>query len=164
MYCLKCGALEDKVIDSRLAKDGKSIRRRRECEGCGFRYTTYEVIEQVELRVVKKDGSSEPFDRGKVLGGMLKACEKRPVPAQVLEVAVEEIYQELANHFDRDVPTQVVGAKVMEHLHALDGVAYVRYASVYRRFQDVGEFIEEIQSFGRRAKRSAQQPELFDQR
>ena len=167
MYCLKCGALEDKVIDSRLAKDGKSIRRRRECEGCGFRYTTYEVIEQVELRVVKKDGSSEPFDRGKVLGGMLKACEKRPVPAELLEQAVEDMEQAvkelalLANHFDRDVPTQVVGAKVMEHLHALDGVAYVRYASVYRRFQDIGEFIDEIQSFGRRMKRNIQQPELF---
>ena len=161
MKCPYCGHLHDKVVDSRESREGEVIRRRRECLECGRRFTSYERVDEIPYMVVKKDGRRERFDRQKLIAGLLKACEKRPVPAQVLEVAVEEIYQELANHFDRDVPTQVVGAKVMEHLHALDGVAYVRYASVYRRFQDVGEFIEEIQSFGRRAKRSTQQPELF---
>lgn len=161
MYCSKCGSLEDKVIDSRLAKDGKSIRRRRECVDCGFRYTTYEEIERLELRVLKRNGSSEPFDRHKVIGGMLKACEKRPVSRADVERAAEEIVSELESSYDREISSQHLGAKVMEKLHSLDAVAYVRYASVYRQFQDIGEFIDEIQSLERRPKRSVLQTELF---
>jgi transcriptional repressor NrdR len=161
MYCSKCGALEDKVIDSRPAKDGKSIRRRRECVACAYRYTTYEQIEQTELRVVKRDGRSELFDRQKIVDGMLKACEKRPVSYSQIEEAVEEIVSSLEASLDREVPTHVVGARVMEHLHALDEIAYVRYASVYRQFEDLGEFIDEIQLLGNRPKRSAFQQELF---
>ena len=161
MYCSKCGALEDKVIDSRPAKDGKSIRRRRDCVACAYRYTTYEQIEQTELRVVKRDGRSELFDRQKVVDGMLKACEKRPVSYSQLEEAVDEIVSSLEASLDREVPTHVVGAKVMEHLHSLDEIAYVRYASVYRQFEDLGEFIDEIQLLGNRPKRSTLQQELF---
>ena len=161
MYCSKCGALEDKVIDSRPAKDGKSIRRRRECVACAYRYTTYEQIELTELRVVKRDGRSELFDRMKIVNGMLKACEKRPVTYAQIEEAVDEMVVSLEASMDREIPTHVIGAKVMEHLHALDEIAYVRYASVYRQFEDLGEFIDEIQLLGNRPKRSALQPELF---
>lgn len=163
MHCSKCGSLEDKVIDSRLSKDGRSIRRRRECVKCGHRFTTYEEIERAEMRVLKRDGSSELFEKRKVLAGMERACEKRPVSMQALENAVEEIIQELEQRFEREIPSSVIGAKVMEHLHALDEIAYVRYASVYRHFQDLGEFINEIQSLERRAKRSTHQQELFKQ-
>jgi transcriptional repressor NrdR len=161
MHCSKCGSLEDKVIDSRLSKDGRSIRRRRECVSCGHRFTTYEEIERAELRVLKRDGSSEPFEKRKVLAGMERACEKRPVSMHALENAVEEIIQELEQRFEREIPSSVIGAKVMEHLHALDEIAYVRYASVYRHFQDLGEFINEIQSLEHRPKRSTHQQELF---
>jgi transcriptional repressor NrdR len=161
MYCSKCGSLEDKVIDSRLSKDGRSIRRRRECVSCAQRFTTYEEIERADLRVLKRDGRSEPFDRHKLLSGMLKACEKRPVTRESLEKAAAEIIQSLEQDFARELPSHIVGAKVMDALHELDGVAYVRYASVYRSFQDIGEFIDEIQSLERRPKRSALQSELF---
>ncbi|MHA3770174.1 transcriptional regulator NrdR [Verrucomicrobiota bacterium sgz303538] len=161
MYCSKCGSLEDKVVDSRLSKDGRSIRRRRECVQCGHRFTTYEEIERAELRVLKRDGSSEPFDKQKVLRGMMKACEKRPVSAQTLERAVDEIIQELESDFEREIPSHIVGAKVMDHLHALDEIAYVRYASVYRHFHDISDFIDEIQSLEHRPKRSILQQDLF---
>lgn len=161
MHCSKCGSLEDKVIDSRLSKDGRSIRRRRECVGCEHRFTTYEEIERIGLRVVKRDGRSEPFDRTKLLGGMSKACEKRPVTHEVLEKAAEEIIQELEQDFQKEISSQAIGGKVMDRLHQLDEVAYVRYASIYRSFQDIGEFIDEIQALGRKHKRSALQPEFF---
>lgn len=161
MYCSKCGGIDDKVIDSRLSKDGKAIRRRRECIACGHRFTTYEEIERNELRVAKRDGRSEPLSKQKLLTGLIKACEKRPVSVEVLEKAADEILLELENEFHREVPSQVIGAKVMQRLHQLDEVAYVRYASVYRSFQDIGEFIEEIQQLERRPKRSSAQPELF---
>ena len=161
MYCPKCGGIEDKVVDSRLSKDGKAIRRRRECIGCNHRFTTYEEIERNDLRVAKRDGRSEPLSKQKLYAGMLKACEKRPVSAETLEKAADEIILEIGNEFHREVPSQVIGAKVMQRLHLVDEVAYVRYASVYRVFQDIGEFIEEIQELGRRTKRSALQPELF---
>lgn len=161
MHCSKCGSLEDKVIDSRLSKDGRSTRRRRECVGCGLRFTTYEEIERADLRVVKRDGRSELLNKQKLLGGMIKACEKRPVSVEVLEKAVAEIVLELETEFRREIPSHVIGAKVMEKLHALDEVAYVRYASVYRHFQDIGEFLETIQSLEHRQKRSQLQPELF---
>jgi transcriptional repressor NrdR len=161
MYCSKCGEIDDKVIDSRLSKDGKAIRRRRECIGCGHRFTTYEEIERNDLRVAKRDGRSEPLSKQKLLAGLIKACEKRPVSVEVLEQAADEILLELENEFHREVPSQVIGAKVMQRLHALDEVAYVRYASVYRSFQDIGEFIEEIQQLERRPRVSKLQPELF---
>jgi transcriptional repressor NrdR len=161
MYCSKCGSLEDKVIDSRLSKDGRAIRRRRECVDCRHRFTTYEEIERVDLRVTKRDGRSEPLSKQKLLGGMIKACEKRPVSVEVLEKAADEIIMELEAEFRRELPSNVIGAKVMEKLHQFDKVAYVRYASVYRHFQDIGEFLEEIQSLERRQKRSVLQPELF---
>lgn len=161
MYCNKCGSLEDKVIDSRLAKDGRSIRRRRECTDCGYRYTTYEEIERADMRVVKRDGRSEPFDRHKLLSGMVKACEKRPVSIETIELAAEEITRDLEANFSKEIPSHVIGARVMDKLHSIDGVAYVRYASVYRHFQDIGEFIEEIQALEKRPKKSALQPELF---
>ncbi|HEV7866311.1 MAG TPA: transcriptional regulator NrdR [Chthoniobacteraceae bacterium] len=161
MYCSKCGGIEDKVIDSRLAKDGKSIRRRRECMTCAHRFTTYEEVERTDLRVIKRDGRSELLSRQKLLGGMMKACEKRPVSVETLDKAAEEITQTLEAEFRREIPSHVIGAKVMDKLHQLDEVAYVRYASVYRHFQDIGEFIDAIQSLERQPKRSVLQPELF---
>ena len=162
MYCSKCGSLEDKVIDSRLAKDGRSIRRRRECIACEHRYTTYEEIERADLRVVKRDGRSEPFDRHKLHTGMLKACEKRPVSVEAIEVAAGEIIRDIEADFAKEIPSHVIGAKVMDKLHGLDAVAYVRYASVYRQFEDIGEFIDEIQALERRPRKSALQPEFFE--
>jgi transcriptional repressor NrdR len=161
MRCPKCGNLEDKVIDSRAAKAGAAIRRRRECLACQHRFTTYEEIERRDLRVIKRDGRHEPFDRQKLLSGMIKACEKRPVGYDALERAVEEIIQELEQAYDHEVPTNAIGIRVMERLHSMDEVAYIRYASVYRQFQDIGEFINEIESLGRKIKRNALQPDLF---
>src|SRR3989442_126012 len=161
MRCPKCGSVEDKVVDSRLSKDGFSIRRRRECVVCEHRFTTYEEIERADIRVIKRDGRGEPFDRHKLLSGIMKACEKRPISVEKLESTVEEIIHDLETHHPREVPSSVIGAKVMEKLHELDEVAYVRYASVYRHFQDIGEFINEIQSLGRRPKPNVLQPDLF---
>jgi transcriptional repressor NrdR len=160
MRCPKCGNLEDKVIDSRSAKMGAAIRRRRECLACQYRFTTYEEIERRDLRVIKRDGRHEPFDRKKLLSGMTKACEKRPVSYEAMERAAEEIIQELEQRYDYEVPTSAIGLRIMERLHALDEVAYIRYASVYRQFQDIGEFIHEIESLGRKTKKDAQQTEL----
>jgi transcriptional repressor NrdR len=148
------------VIDSRLSREGTSIRRRRECLACQTRYTTYEEIERVEIRVIKRDGRHEPFDRQKLMASITKACEKRPVGIEAVEAAVEEIIHDLAVSDEREVPSRLLGAKVMERLHAIDPIAYVRYASVYRQFEEVGDFIEEIQSLERRAKRSSAQPEF----
>lgn len=161
MYCSKCSSLEDKVIDSRLSKDGRSIRRRRECLNCGFRFTTYEEVERAELRVSKRDGRSEPFNKEKLLGGMIKACEKRPVGVVKLETVADEILANIEMEFRREVPSHVIGAKVMAALHDLDEVAYVRYASVYRHFQDIGEFIHEIQKLGKMPRKGGPQQELF---
>jgi len=162
MRCPKCGSLEDKVIDSRLSKDGASIRRRRECLDCETRYTTYEEIERVELRAIKRDGRHEPFERHKLLTSIVKACEKRPVGIEQIEQAVEDVLQELEAAQKKEIPTSTIGAKVMERLHTLDPIAYVRYASVYRQFQEIGDFIEEIQTFEKRAVKTAAQPELFN--
>lgn len=161
MHCPKCGGLEDKVIDSRLSKDGASIRRRRECLKCEHRFTTYEEIERADIRVIKRDGRGEPFDRHKLITGLTKACEKRPISIDSIEKSVEEIIQDLESNYPREINSNIIGAKVMEKLHALDEVAYVRYASVYRQFQDIGEFIDEIKSMERRPKSSVAQPELF---
>lgn len=163
MRCSKCGGLEDKVIDSRSSKDGLSIRRRRECLDCQHRFTTYEHIERVDLRVIKRDGRFEPFDREKLRGGLAKACEKRPISMAAIEQAAEEIMQDLASTFgNTEISTRVIGARVMEKLYSLDEVAYVRYASVYRQFQDIGEFIDEIKSLEARVKPNPLQNELFN--
>lgn len=146
MICPKCNTLEDKVIDSRLSREGHSIRRRRECLGCGTRFTTYEEIERIELLAVKRDGRREIFDRQKILSSFVKACEKRPVPLQTMEQLVETILQDLESLQRREIETKVIGDKVMEQLRQIDPIAYVRYASVYRCFQEVGEFINEIES------------------
>ena len=162
MRCPKCGSLEDKVIDSRLSKDGGSIRRRRECLDCETRYTTYEEIERIEMRAVKRDGRHEPFDRHKLQTSIVKACEKRPVGMELIEQTVEEVIQDLESEQKREIATRLIGAKVMEKLHEVDPIAYVRYASVYRQFQEIGDFIEEIQTYEKRASRSADQQELFN--
>ncbi|CAN5458033.1 transcriptional regulator NrdR [soil metagenome] len=162
MRCIKCGNLEDKVIDSRASKDGLAIRRRRECVACGCRFTTYEQLERNDLRVVKRNGIRERFDRDKLLSGLVKACEKRPVSIDTLEQATEEIAASLHTGTLREIPTQAIGPLVMEKLRGIDPVAYVRYASVYRQFQEVGEFIEEIATLERRPLGSDKlQPELF---
>lgn len=144
MKCPFCKSKKDKVIDSRSANEGAIIRRRRECLACGRRYTTYEKVEDIPFRVVKKDGSREPFDRGKILSGMVKACEKRPVATDALERVTNEIETKVTEMFDREVSTKFIGSLVMEALRKLDEVAYVRFASVYREFKDVSEFMEEL--------------------
>jgi len=131
-------------VDSRGSGDGVSIRRRRECLGCGKRFTTYEQIEEQALMVIKKDGRREPFDRNKLLAGLVKACEKRPVSMDDLEALVDGLERELSQEFEREVPSREVGERVMKRLHALDPVAYVRFASVYREFKDVEQFMREL--------------------
>ncbi|MGI5988061.1 transcriptional regulator NrdR [uncultured Oscillibacter sp.] len=144
MKCPYCGYNESKVIDSRPADEGASIRRRRECLSCGKRFTTYETVESLPMVVVKKDGSRQSFDRSKVLGGMIRACEKRPVPLAELEKIAEEIEQDLQNSMEREISTEAIGEKVMDRLRAVDQVAYVRFASVYRQFKDIDTFMAEL--------------------
>ena len=144
MKCPFCGYSESKVIDSRPAEEGASIRRRRECLSCAKRFTTYETVESLPMVVVKKDGSRQSFDRRKVLGGMIRACEKRPVPLADLEKIAEEIEQDLQNSMEREINTTAIGEKVMERLRTVDQVAYVRFASVYRQFKDIDTFMAEL--------------------
>ena len=144
-----------------MSKDGTTIRRRRECIQCTYRYTTYEQIERTELRVVKRDGMREAINREKLRNGLIKACEKRPVSMDRIDRAVDEILTELHKDHVSEVPSSVIGAKVMDKLHQVDPVAYVRYVSVYRQFEDVGEFIREIQSLEHRAARDPMQRRLF---
>ena len=144
MKCPYCAYLESKVVDSRPADEGASIRRRRECLSCHKRFTTYETMESLPLMVVKKDGSRQSFDRSKVLGGLIRACEKRPVSYQTLESLVIEIEQVLQNQMDREVSSAQIGELVMERLKKVDEVAYVRFASVYRQFKDINTFMNEL--------------------
>ena len=144
MKCPYCGYQESKVVDSRHSDDGLSIRRRRECLSCGKRFTTYETVESLPIVVVKKDGSRQTFERNKVLNGMVRACEKRPVSMAELEAAVADIEQILQNSLDREVKTERIGELVMERLKPLDEVAYVRFASVYRQFKDIDSFMREL--------------------
>jgi len=144
MKCPFCGHVEDKVVDSREAKIGDTIRRRRECVECGRRFTTYERIDEIPYMVIKKDGTREQFDRQKVLTGVLKACEKRPVPTSEMEKIVNEAETFLAESPDRERPTSALGALVMDRLKKLDKVAYVRFASVYLDFKDIREFMDEL--------------------
>ena len=144
MRCPKCTFLNDKVIDSREAKDGDVVRRRRVCLKCGYRYTTYEQIVRANLRVLKRDGRREPLDAIKLRNGVLRACEKRPVSSEQIDVLVDSIMTDLDSEYEKDVPSTIIGEKVMERLEKLDEVAYVRFASVYRRFKDVNQFLLEV--------------------
>ncbi len=146
MKCPFCSNAENRVCDSRISKDGNAIRRRRECLACGKRFTTYEFVEECLPMVIKKDGRREPFDRTKILSGIKKACEKRPISINVIENMVERIEQACQEFPAREVPSSAIGEKVMAELHNLDGVAYVRFASVYRQFRDVNEFLEELKN------------------
>ncbi len=144
MKCPFCGFMDDKVIDSRSSSDGNAVRRRRECIECGKRFTTYEVVEEMSLFVVKKDGRRQPFDRKKIFSGVQKACEKRPVSSEKIEELVGSIEREIYRKFDREANSRDIGELVMEKLAALDEVAYVRFASVYRQFKDVNQFMNEL--------------------
>lgn len=146
MKCPYCGYREDKVVDSRATAEESAVRRRRECLKCGKRFTTYEYIEEVSLMVIKKDGRREPFDRKKLLAGIIKACEKRPVSMEKMEEIVTQVERSIQKKSDREVFSTRIGELVMERLKLLDDVAYVRFASVYRQFKDVGQFMEELKS------------------
>jgi transcriptional repressor NrdR len=144
MRCPYCSSIENKVVDSRMGKEGDSIRRRRECLQCEGRFTTYERVEEILPSVIKKDGRREPYDRMKILNGLKKACEKRPISMDVLEKTVDEIEKALQEKGLKEIPSTVIGEEVMERLHKLDEVAYVRFASVYRSFKDINEFMCEL--------------------
>ncbi len=144
MKCPFCAHLESKVVDSRPAEEGSSIRRRRECLACHKRFTTYETVESLPLMVVKRDGSRQAFDRNKLLGSMLKACEKRSVSMDTLERITDEIEQSLQNELEREVRSTEIGELVMDKLKEVDEVAYVRFASVYRKFKDINSFVSEL--------------------
>ena len=152
MRCPYCTKNRDRVVDSRESRDGATIRRRRECLACGRRFTSYEQIEDIPYMVIKSDGSRQGFDRKKLLAGLLKACEKRPVSAKQLEALVDAVEARLQDTEEREISTREIGEFVMERLKELDAVAYVRFASVYRRFEDVGAFMQEVQALveGRR--------------
>ena len=144
MRCPYCGYKESKVVDSRPADEGSSIRRRRECLQCEKRFTTYETVESLPMVVIKKDGSRQSFDRSKVLRGIQRSCEKRPVPVAELEEIAGEIEQDLQNSMEREISTETIGEKVMDRLRSVDQVAYVRFASVYRQFKDINTFMSEL--------------------
>ncbi|TFG91573.1 MAG: transcriptional repressor NrdR [Syntrophobacterales bacterium] len=147
MNCPFCSNKENKVIDSRISKDNTAIRRRRECLNCKKRFTTYEYVEDVLPVVVKKDGRRETFDRSKIFSGIKKACEKRPISMEIIDDVVDRVEQECQDLQLKEIPTSVIGEKIMEQLNALDAVAYVRFASVYREFRDVNEFMDELKGF-----------------
>jgi transcriptional repressor NrdR len=146
MKCPYCGETDNKVIDSRLSKDASVIRRRRECIVCSRRFTTYEHIEEVPIMIIKKDGRREVFNRGKVRSGVKKACEKRNISMNVIEEFIDELERDLREIGEKELPASVVGEKIMAKLHELDDVAYVRFASVYREFKDVNDFVSELKS------------------
>lgn len=145
MRCPKCGCLDDKVIDSRSSREGATIRRRRECNECTHRFTTYEEVENAGLAVVKRDGRREEFTREKLISGLKRACEKRPVSLEKVDSLVDQIIADLTANFDKEVPVGEIGERVMNGLRGLDSVAYVRFASVYRRFEEADEFVHEVQ-------------------
>ena len=145
MKCPFCSFRESKVVDSRATEEGSSIRRRRECMGCGRRFTTYERLDEIPLMVVKKDGRREVFSRDKIITGVLKASQKRPISYEVIEGLARDIERDLRNRMDREVSSQIIGEMVMERLRQIDEVTYVRFASVYRQFKDIGRFMEELE-------------------
>ena len=153
MRCPQCQCLEDKVNDSRMVKDGTGVRRRRECSDCGHRFTTYESIIHAELKVVKKNGDlREEFERSKIRTGIEKACWKRPISGDDIERITEKVFRSIESDYDKEVPSEDIGKRVMEALKNIDEVAYVRFASVYRSFTDIEEFIEEIKVLGKKPK------------
>jgi len=156
--CPFCGHLEEKVVDSREARDGEVIRRRRHCLHCGRRFTTYERIEEIQFMVVKRDESREPFDRNKVLSGLLKATQKRPVSVAELEKVADEVEARLLEKTDREISSREIGELIMNSLYHLDEVAYVRFASVYRQFRDVSEFVEEVKGLLGTSQRRPRRP------
>ncbi len=147
MRCPYCGNKNDSVIDSRVSKNASSVRRRRECLRCKRRFTTYEYVEKIPLMIIKKDGRREAFDRQKLINGILKACEKRPVSVERIERLVDDIERKLEKKYDQEVKSKDIGELVMKSLHELDEIAYVRFASVYRQFRDVGQFMKELKTF-----------------
>lgn len=153
MKCPFCGFNEEKVIESRATLDDTSIRRRRECLKCGKRYTTYEKVEAVELMVVKRDGRREPFNREKIMAGVVRALEKRPVPMGMVQEIVDEIEKRVMSQYQNEVPSGFIGEVVMAKLHKTDKVAYVRFASVYRQFEDVSDFVDEIKLIHRKGEK-----------
>jgi len=144
MRCPKCGCQDDKVVDSRASREGATIRRRRECVSCGHRFTTYEEIEHEGLMILKRDGRHEEFSKDKLLSGIKKACQKRPISPKVMEDLAEKIVDQVTDKYEREVPAEAVGRLVMEGLRGIDEVAYVRFASVYRRFQEATDFVQEV--------------------
>ncbi len=156
MKCPFCRDLENKVIDSRLSKEGDVIRRRRECLQCARRFTTYERAEEAFPLIVKKDGRREPFDRMKIVAGLKRACEKRPVGIEAIEAVVDRIERSLQERGEKELPSSTIGEALMQELHGLDKVAYVRFASVYRSFEDIGEFMEELQTLLKERRGDAQ--------
>jgi len=147
MKCPYCRSKRDKVVDSRSIRNNHAVRRRRECLRCHKRYTTYEYVEEIPIMVIKSDSRREPFDRQKVLSGLIKACEKRPISVDKLENIVAKIETYLQNRLMKEVKSKVIGEMIMKNLHSLDEVAYVRFASVYRQFRDVGQFMKELKTF-----------------
>ena len=147
MKCPYCSSMDDKVVDSRLARDGDAVRRRRECLKCNGRFTTYEYIEDVSLIVIKSDGRREPFDRKKLTTGIGLSCKKRPISTEQIDTVVDNITQELYKQPDKEVPSKTIGILVMDELKKLDEVAYVRFASVYKQFKDKNEFLDELKQF-----------------
>ncbi|MDP9254274.1 MAG: transcriptional regulator NrdR [Verrucomicrobiota bacterium] len=160
MRCPKCGFRDDKVIDSRQSRDGSTIRRRRVCLQCAYRFTTYEQIDRSDLRVIKRDRTHEHFDRQKLVKSLATACEKRSLSLVTLEQAVDEIIHDLETS-GHEVSSATIGTKVLEKLREIDEVAYLRYASVHQHFKEVDEFVDAIQALGRRIKPNALQKELF---
>lgn len=144
MRCPKCSSTEDRVVDSRVSKDGTAIRRRRECIDCGHRYTTSETILREGLMVIKRDGRREEFDRAKIVNGLRRACEKRPINAEQLNMLVEDVIDALEGQYDYEIPSSGIGEKVMEQLRRIDPIAYIRFASVYKDFRDLADMVEEI--------------------
>lgn len=152
MKCPFCNELEDKVVDSRMAKEGELIRRRRECLGCKRRYTTYERVEEILPVVVKKDGRRESFDRTKILAGLKKACEKRPISTATLEAVTDRIEKRIQEMGETEIESRIVGEELMKELHQLDQVAYVRFASVYREFKDIDQFMDELRTLAQQRR------------
>jgi len=160
MKCLYCGCTESRVIDSRPTDEGSAIRRRRECTNCNRRFTTYEKIEEVPIMVVKKDGRREPFDSNKVLTGIRKACEKRPIPSSEVERVADEVTRQVFNSLEQEITSAKIGEIIMQQLKELDDVAYVRFASVYRQFKDIDAFMEEMRMLlAEKEKEKDQQPQ-----
>ena len=153
MKCPYCGHPEDKVVDSRSSRENDSIRRRRECLRCQRRFTTYEHIEEIPLMVIKKNGQRQTFDRNKIMTGLLKACEKRPISAQRIESILDTVEKTLLRRHNKEVPSWQIGELIMKKLHSVDQVAYVRFASVYREFKDVGEFMKELKDLVKKERK-----------